>query len=177
MGTRGILTQVEKPPQLLRVLAAEVQLLAQQCERLRLALQRSPEHAHARRHLAVQLVPEAQLAQLGGAVEHLLEALVRPLLRPRLAAEAVADGVQLAQEAALVRDLAQARRGRPQLCGDAPLGSAVLRPERADEIALAQRQLPLQPGGAEAAEQGGGGEAGPLRERVAARARLGAERL
>src|SRR5260370_37445955 len=102
MGTRGILTQVEKPPQLLRVLSVEVQLLAQQCERLRLALQRSPEHAHASRHLAVQLVPKAQLAQLGGAAERLLEALVRPLLRPLLAADAVAEWLQLPRAPALV---------------------------------------------------------------------------
>src|SRR2546428_8946 len=97
----------------------------------------------APRDLRVQALQDPELAQLIAAVEPLLDALARPAPAQRLPAQPVPLGFQLTDEPALDGDLAQ-RRGRgAQLGGHFPLRASVFRPERADQIALAPRQLAL----------------------------------
>src|SRR6266571_9128902 len=99
MGTDHNLTQVEQPLQQSCIRRCQAELFCQQRERVALAVQALPDDGRAGGHLALQLVEDAELAQLVATVEDLVEALFRPLSAAGVAAEPIADGLQLAREA------------------------------------------------------------------------------
>src|SRR5260221_9870415 len=147
-----------------------MKLFGEQVEGRGPAAQAGPDHAGAGSDLVVELVEQAEIAQLVAAVEDLVEPLARPLLPSRIAAQPIAQLIQLARQAALPGDSPQlCRRGR-KFSRYENFGPPVPGPEPADQIALAQGELPLQAGRAKAGEQGG------VRQRQRGRSQPGREK-